>query len=195
MPEQCVAGKTLPGSLSWRWSYGTTVNIYYLNGHFTAAETEAFAESISNWNDALDEMDAGITFVVAGPRADDIVINGASIVFVRGTPSGRHRLGEIKLKSISNGAVHLLATVNPAVTNLEALRSLMVHELGHSLGLADCYGCKRGTTVMAAFKETNKGTGVFAPSECDKYVVAAGLRSSWDTQARSVMPKFESVGH
>jgi hypothetical protein len=76
--------------------------------------------------------------------------------------------------------------ISPDVTDLNALTSLMAHEIGHSLGLADCYECQRGTTAMAAFKDKNKGNDVYEPSECDKYVVAAGYRNETDMQARIV---------
>ena len=76
--------------------------------------------------------------------------------------------------------------IGPAVTDLGALTSLMTHELGHSLGLADCYECKRGTTAMAAFKSDNVGNGVYEPSACDRYVVASGYASVTNAQAQAV---------
>ncbi len=86
-------------------------------------------------------------------------------------------MGEIRLSSFANGHAHLKITVSPVVTDLDAFENMMTHEIGHSLGLADCYDCKRGTTAMSSFKDNNKGNDVFAPSPCDKYVVALGYSS------------------
>ena len=74
---------------------------------------------------------------------------------------------------MSNGVRRVRVTISPLVTDLHALVSLMTHELGHSLGLADCYKCKRGTTTMSAFRDDNKDNQVYEPSDCDKYVVAS----------------------
>jgi hypothetical protein len=39
---------------------------------------------------------------------------------------------------------------------------------------------------MSAFKESNKGNDVYEPSECDKYIVAAGFANEVNEQARFV---------
>jgi hypothetical protein len=102
----------------------------------------------------------------------------------RGQPRGRERVGELSFHSIINRKVRLALTIGPTVTDLEALTSLMTHEIGHSLGLADCYECRRGTTAMSAFKGKNKGNDVFQPSECDRYVVDAGYANSVELAER-----------
>ncbi|MBA3323532.1 MAG: hypothetical protein H0T45_19095 [Pyrinomonadaceae bacterium] len=105
---------------------------------------------------------------------------------MRGIPRVKKRVGETRFYALSNGVVRLTVTINPVVTDLSALTSLLTHELGHSLGLADCYGCRRGTTAMSAFKSNNQGNDVYEPSACDKYVVAAGYAGDIDAQARMV---------
>jgi hypothetical protein len=183
MPKQCQPGKTSPEANGWRWRPNTTVRVYYLKNNFNAAETVALSRAINNWNAALNEIDSRIFFVIGGER-ESAAIEGTSIIVARGVPRGKERLGEIKFHSATNGRVRLLLTINPVVTDLSALTSLMTHELGHSVGLADCYECKRGTTAMAAFKSNNKGNDVYEPSACDKYVVAAGYAGQTGAQAR-----------
>jgi hypothetical protein len=183
MPKQCQPGKTSPEAHGWRWKQGTPVRVYYLKDHFTAAEAEALARAVNNWNNALREMGSQIDFVIGGERAS-VATNNGSVTVMRGIPRVRERVGETKFYSMSNGAARLTMIINPVVTNLDALTSLMTHELGHSLGLADCYECRRGTTAMAAFKGNNKGNEVYEPSVCDKYVVAAGYAAQIGTQAR-----------
>jgi hypothetical protein len=176
MPRQCQPGKTSPEAFGWRWKPDAVVRVYYLKGHFKETEIAALSRAVNNWNDALKEMDNGIRFIVGG-ESESVVRDDASITVMRGIPAKKERLGEIRFFSTSNGVVRMIMTMRPVVTDPDALTSLMTHELGHSLGLADCYECKRGTTAMAAFKDNNKGNDVYQPSACDKYVVAAGYAS------------------
>ena len=176
LPKQCRPGKTSTEALGWRWKPNTHVRLYYLKSNFSGTETEALSRAVNNWNNALREIDSRIVFINGGER-ESVVEDDASIMVMRGIPKGKERLGEIKFYSMSNGVNRMVVTISPVVTDLNALTSLMAHEIGHSLGLADCYGCRRGTTTMAAFKDDNKGNDVYEPSECDKYIVATGYRS------------------
>jgi hypothetical protein len=183
MPKQCRPGKTSTESMGWRWRPKTRVRIYYLKDDFVREETDAFSRAVNNWNRALREIDSQIVFTMGGER-ERVVEDDASITVMRGVPKGKDRLGQLRFYTMSNGVMRAVMTISPVVTDLDALTSLMAHELGHSLGLADCYECKRGTTAMAAFKDSNKGNDVYEPSECDKYVVATGYASREDEQAR-----------
>jgi hypothetical protein len=182
MPKQCQPGKTSPEAHGWRWKPGTPVRVYFLKDNFSGAEADALSRAVQNWNNALKEMGSQITFVMGGER-DSIGRDNSSITVMRSIPRVRERVGETKFYSMSNGMARLTMIINPVVTDLGALTSLMTHELGHSLGLADCYECRRGTTAMAAFKGHNKGNDVYEPSACDKYVVAAGYSSQIGAQA------------
>jgi hypothetical protein len=193
MPKQCKPGKTSPEAHGWRWKQGTPVRVYYLKDHFSAAEVEALSRAVHSWNDALREMDSQIAFTIGGERAS-VAKDQSSVTVVRGVPRVKERVGETRFYSMSNGTARLTMTINPVVTNLSALTSLMTHELGHSLGLADCYECRRGTTAMSAFKGDNKGNDVYEPSVCDKYVVAAGYASQQDTQSAHRSGGTEIVG-
>jgi hypothetical protein len=186
MPKQCRPGKTSTEAMGWRWKPSTHVRIYYLKDNFSRAETEAFSRAVTNWNGALKEIDSRIVFIDSGER-ESVIEDDASVTVLRGIPKGKDRLGQLRFYSMSNGVMRATLIISPLVTDLNALTSLMAHELGHSLGLADCYECKRGTTAMAAFKDTNKGNDVYEPSECDRYIVAAGYASETSAQARMVM--------
>jgi hypothetical protein len=186
LPKQCKPGKTSTEVLGWRWKPATRVRIYYLKNNFSAAETAAFSRAVNNWNKALREIDSRIVFTIEGERESEVEDN-ASITVLRGIPKGKDRVGQLRFYSMSNGVMRATMILSPSVTDLDALTSLMIHEIGHSLGLADCYECKRGTTAMSAFKGENKGNDVYEPSECDKYVVAAGFAGESRDQARMVL--------
>src|SRR5256885_3880420 len=182
MPKQCRLGKTSSEATGWRWSPPSVVHVYYLKDSFSKAERDSLSQAINSWNDALRETDAQVRFVVGGERAS-LMEENASMTVLRGVPRGKDRVGQILLYTLSNGVTYASVTISPTVTNLDALTSLMAHEIGHSLGLADCYKCERGTTAMAAFRSDNKGNDVYAPSECDKFVVAAGYSAEGNLQA------------
>jgi len=181
MPKQCRPGKTSTEAFGWRWRPDARVRVFYLKGDFGAEETAAFARAVGNWNTALREIDSRVVFVNGGEH-ETVAEDDASVTVLRGVPRGKHRLAQTRLYSMSNGVMRATMIISPAVTDTDALTSLMSHELGHSLGLGDCYGCKRGTTTMAAFKDINEGNDVYSPSECDKYVVAQGYAGATSSQ-------------
>ncbi|HEX8175751.1 MAG TPA: M57 family metalloprotease [Pyrinomonadaceae bacterium] len=177
MPKQCQTGKTSPEGMSWRLSANKPVRVYYLKDNFKGAEAEALMRGVNNWNRALIEIDSPVTFINSGER-ESVVRDELTITVTRGVPKSKERVGEIKFYTKPNGSVRMTVIISPTVTDLNALTSLMTHELGHAVGLADCYECKRGTTAMSAFKGKNKGNDVYEPSACDKYVVANGYASA-----------------
>lgn len=182
MPKQCQPGKTSPEAHSWRWKPGTLVRVYYLKDDFSESEKAALSRAVNNWNEALSETDSRVRFLIGGESVSEAQ-DGTSITVIRGLPKGKERVGEVKLHSVKQGRVRLNIVISPKVTDIDALTSLMTHELGHTMGLADCYECRRGTTAMSAFRGTNKGNDVYEPSECDRYVVAAGYANRTNMQA------------
>jgi hypothetical protein len=185
MPKQCQQGKTSPDSMGWRLSANRPVRVYFLKDNFSQAEKDALARAVSNWNRALEEIDSPVIFVQDGER-ESIVRDELTITVTRGVPKGKERVGEIKFYTKPNGSVRMTVIIDKVVTDLNALTSLMTHELGHAMGLADCYECRRGTTAMSAFKGKNKGNDVYEPSACDKYVVANGYAAASSEQARVI---------
>jgi len=185
MPMQCRPGKTSTEAIGWRWKPDARVRIYYLKNNFSLTERAAFSRAVDNWNRALSEIDSRIVLTIVGER-EAVADDDATVTVLRGIPKGKDRLGQLRIYSMSNGVMRATMIISPDVTDLNALTSLMAHEIGHSLGLADCYECRRGTTAMAAFKEKNKGNDVYQPSDCDKYVVASGYAKDLSEQGRDI---------
>jgi hypothetical protein len=76
---------------------------------------------------------------------------------------------EIKAYSLHHDQIINYASiiVDPVLTNRQALRDAMAHELGHNLGLLDCFTCKPKSTLMNQFKQLNVPNNVSAPTSCD----------------------------
>lgn len=187
MPKQCQPGKTSAEANGWRLRPGASVRVYYRRGDFSSAEASALWRAVYNWNEALRGLDSGVAFLIGG-ESSGVVVEGTSITVMRGIPKGKDRVGEIKLHSVTNGRAHLVVIVSPEITGADALTSLMTHELGHTMGLADCYECRTGTTAMAAFRGS-RGNDVYEPSECDRYVVAVAYQARRSEQARITSPE------
>lgn len=170
--EECSTGKTSATIINWRWAPNAKVKVYFMSGGFSNAEIAAMSEAVNTWNEALREINSDISFEIAGITNQNITERNTLLV-KRVEYLSNRALGEIQPYIKSKTLAHAVISVSSWVTNMKAFTSMMNHEMGHSLGLSDCVGCKRGSTVMAAFKGSNKDNSIFRPSRCDKYVVAA----------------------
>jgi hypothetical protein len=74
--------------------------------------------------------------------------------------------------------------IDPALTNPKALTNAMAHELGHNLGLLDCFTCKRRSTVMNQFRVVNVSNDMEGPTACD----VAQVRAAYKELATRVRP-------
>src|SRR5438094_14220 len=61
--------------------------------------------------------------------------------------------------------------VDQRVNKPAVLTNIMAHELGHSLGLMDCYRCAGQTTAMGLMKSATETNGIDGPTECDTLAV------------------------
>jgi hypothetical protein len=68
---------------------------------------------------------------------------------------------------------YALVVVDFRVKNLGVLTNVMAHEIGHSLGLLDCYECSSKTTAMGLLRTAGETNGIEGPTPCDKSAVLA----------------------
>lgn len=147
-----------------RWAANATVCISITAG-FNDEQKEAIYLAAEAWNQA------GVaTFKRAGPSC-------GAYVTVERYPVLAERKGRAAAATLQESRDGVLVSarilIDSTTQRSEALRSLIAHELGHSLGLPDCKGCK---SVMRPFTDANKSNGYFGPSVVDLAALAAAAR-------------------
>jgi len=79
--------------------------------------------------------------------------------------------------------------------NPEVLTNVLAHEIGHTLGLLDCYQCSNGSTAMGLMKGADDSNGIEGPTACDKQAVRSAYREllARGTQAVSAISLNKTV--
>lgn len=171
--EQCVANKNAPPVSLWYWAPDTTVNIYFVQNMFTAEQQQSLIDAIQIWNAVAEQTGAGVKYQVRG-LANGIQACASCLTVTRGDIHAQDKdhyaffyptLNDTGL--ISSAWICL----DFKITSAEALRSFMVHEMGHGMGLWDCPTCENRMSIMRSFPGINKDNGLFAPSPCDMQTV------------------------
>ena len=139
------------------WPLGSTVQVYSEPG-FTPEQREAIERALNAWNVGA------VRFEYRGEGQGQVTVRRQNVLaldkkhfayFQSYISDGQLTAGEIFIDH---------RAVRP-----EAIESIVVHEIGHSLGLSDCKDCK---SVMRAFPSVNKSNGFVAPTELDLSVLS-----------------------
>jgi hypothetical protein len=175
-PRACLSGVNAPPAGVWKVPANARVSIFFLRGSFTIGEQEVMSNAVDEWNLALGENLLGLK-INAGGDIDSAPDCAVCITVMRGnTFQNGRRLAELRPQLIA-GTHEIFSgriVIDQGVTNPSALKSVMVHELGHMLGIDDCPTCPRGTTIMALYKGLNTSNGLDRPSACDRSAVVEG---------------------
>jgi hypothetical protein len=62
---------------------------------------------------------------------------------------------------------HASIVIDSRLNDRKSLRSAVAHEIGHSLGLSDCYNCAARSTVMLQLKALNVWNEMEGPTSLD----------------------------
>jgi len=179
IPTQCTVGRTQPAIGFWTWPAGTEVNVYLREPDFSSEYAQAVDRAIHTWNATTTENGSQVRFVLRGltqtPRTglgDMTLVRGD--VFTK----KRKHLALLEAHSLHHNQLidYALVIVDQRVNNPAVLTNVMAHELGHSLGLMDCYRCAGQTTAMGLMKSANEANGIDGPTACDTLAVQLAYR-------------------
>lgn len=174
--EPCVAGRTAAPIGFWTWPAGTSVSVYLREPDFTTADISAVNVALQNWDVGAGEDGSRVHFSFRGLTRETKTGQG-EMTLIRGAiyeKKVRH-LALLEAHSLGNNQLidYALVIVDVTVKEPDVLTNVMAHEIGHSLGLLDCYHCRRGSTAMGLLKSADESNGIEGPTACDKTAVLA----------------------
>src|SRR5260370_4877387 len=166
----CRVGHEAPAIGFWNWAANARVKVYIRTADFKPEDIPYLLTPLESWNSVSDLTGSQVKFEYQGSTGVELSCENCLTV-MRGSvfdKSKRHAT-EIKAYSLHHDQIINYASiiVDPVLTNPKALRDAIAHQLGHNLGLLDCFTCKPKSTLMNQFKQLNVPNNVSAPTSCD----------------------------
>lgn len=173
----CKTGQTAPPIGAWTWAENSHVEIYVRIPDFAADEVLYMLTAIQNWDASHGENGSGVRFEYKGTVSEGRTC-GNCLTIVRGKNADKRHGAELRAFTRRNDHVidYAWIVIDPSYTQPRILTSIVAHELGHSLGLLDCFECNRGSTAMGHFNTTVKllsikiadlSNAINGPTACD----------------------------
>lgn len=166
----CRIGEDAPPIGFWTWPANARVKVYIREGDFTSQQIPNLLSALKNWNAVSAETGSGVKFEHQGTTLKSLTCENC-VTILRGAVYDKRRqhVTELRAYSLHHNQIITYAeiVVDPALTNNKALTEALGHELGHNLGLLDCYYCKPKSTLMGKFKEVNSPNNLAQPTPCD----------------------------
>jgi hypothetical protein len=169
-PVPCRIGEQAPPIGFWTWPQNSHVKTYIRSGDFSPQQIPYLLSALRNWNDVSDATTSGVKFEYVGETAQTLdCVNCVTIIRGQVFDGKRRHLTELHAYSAGHNQLitYGVIVVDPRLTDLKSLTEAIAHELGHNLGLLDCYQCKKKSTLMGKFKEINVANNMAQPSACD----------------------------
>jgi len=168
--SSCKVGVAAAPVGFWTWAPESKISVYIVESDFKPNELEYLLAPLSPWNAVSETTGSKVKFEYKGFVNRPLYCENC-LTIVRGPvfdKSKRH-LTELRTYSAARNRIMTWATIviDPLLTNPKTLTNALVHELGHSFGLLDCYSCKQESTVMLQFKSVNVPNDMDRPSACD----------------------------
>ena len=165
------------------WAEGSRVEVFIRTPDFSPDDVPSLLKAIHNWDASYSDNGSGVRFEYKGTVSEARACDGC-LTILRGNIADKRHGAE--LRAFSKRMVQIIdyaqIVIDQSYTNPEILAAIVAHELGHSLGLLDCFACERGSTVMGRFNTifkllniqiANRSSGVSGPTPCDLLQVRA----------------------
>jgi hypothetical protein len=168
--DSCTIGTQAPAVGFWMWAPNARVQVYVRSADFDSGQLPYLLAALQNWNRASEQTGSGIKFEFQGETVQQTSCeNCLTILRDRVFDKTKRHATELRAYSARDNRIitSAIIIIDPVLTNPKALLNAMVHELGHNLGLSDCYTCKRKSTVMNQFDALNVSNDMEAPTSCD----------------------------
>lgn len=179
VPAPCVVGHTAAPTGFWTWPANSRVNIYLRAPDFSEEYVAAVRIAVENWDATAVENGSNVHFRFHGLTRETKIAPG-DLTITRGDIYDKKikHLALLQAHSLRNDQLidYALVVVDLRVKNPEVLTNVMAHEIGHSLGLLDCYGCSRKSTAMGLLKTGEDPNGIEGPTACDMVAVQEAYR-------------------
>lgn len=166
----CQVGRNAAGIGFWTWPAAAHVKVYVRMKDFRQDEVPYLLSPLEKWNSVSEMTGSGVKFEYAGATAEQLDCQRC-LTIMRGQVFDKRKrhVTETRAYSVHRDQLITYASIviDPSLTSLRALSNAVTHELGHNLGLLDCYGCRKNTTLMGGFTALNVANDLDAPSSCD----------------------------
>ena len=136
-----------------RWLPQSNITVSFARDEFTNSEKSAFREAIELWQRALSRSTLRIAFATGPDVERDVAPASGQIIVRRDHKMEDGKYGRIVAAARPDNYLERASIlVNGSIHKKKILRKLMLHELGHALGLRDCSDCDSGKSVMNHFR-------------------------------------------
>lgn len=177
--SRCVTGHTAAPFGFWTWPASSQVSVYLREPDFSEADVAAVRVSVQNWDESALENGSNVHFTVRG-LTHEIKTAAGDMTLIRGDVYGKNlrHLALLQAHSLKVDQMidYAVVVVDLRVKNPEVLTNVVAHEIGHTLGLLDCYNCNSKSSAMGLMKGAGESNGIDGPTACDKEVVVSAYR-------------------
>ncbi|MBV9211345.1 MAG: hypothetical protein JOZ52_11980 [Acidobacteria bacterium] len=157
------------------WNQNVVVKVN-IDPAYMQTERDALAAAFTNWNNAVGIYCPNIKFDTPTYSSTPIAGPGIAVdpqvakyqIYRQAPPAHPTDRGTTNGAGSASYTFSAWTYLNPAVTSLNALRQLMAHEIGHTMGLGECESCGAKTSVTnTPALSYNDESNVDAPTTCD----------------------------
>jgi hypothetical protein len=148
----CIPVSPLPSTNGAAWAHGATVTVIINSNDFpTSSAQTAVQNAFLAWQNA--NTNAGVTFVFTTGTAQPSPGQDLNTHYVSRsntpTPGETHIAYTGSPTTEGNVTTSAVTNLNTNMTDVNAIRAVMAHEIGHTFGLDDCLDCEQGSTIMS----------------------------------------------